>query len=107
MLTFYKMDLLTSEPSLYVKRSGANFLMVCLYVDDLIYAGTNHDMVQSFKEAMMKEYEMTDLGLMKYFLGIQVKQTKARFLSHKKNTFMICLKSSDWRAANQSQPQWP
>ena len=65
-----------SEPSQYVKTRGANFLMVCLYVDDLIYAGTNHDMVQSFKEAMMKEYEMTDLGLMKYFLGIQVKQTK-------------------------------
>ncbi|RHN42089.1 putative RNA-directed DNA polymerase [Medicago truncatula] len=74
-----------SEPSLYVKRSGANFLMVCLYVDDLIYAGTNHDMVQSFKEAMMKEYEMTDLGLMKYFLGIQVKQTKCEiFITQEK-----------------------
>lgn len=49
--------------------------MICLYVDDLTYAGANPNMVQSFKEAVMKEYEMIDLGLMN-FLGIQVKQTK-------------------------------
>lgn len=65
-----------SEPSLYVRKTETDLLMVCLYVDDLIYAGTNEAMVKSFKATMMKEYEMTDLGLMKYFLGIQVKQSK-------------------------------
>lgn len=74
-----------SEPSLYVKKNGEDFLMVCLYVDDLIYVGTNANMVDSFKEAMMKEYEMTDLGLMKYFLGIQVKQSKGEiFITQEK-----------------------
>ena len=34
-------------------------------------------MVEDFKRAMMKEYEMIDLGLMKYFLGIQVRQSKS------------------------------
>lgn len=51
-------------------------MIVCLYVDDLIYMGTNDQMLDDFKEAMMKEYEMTDLGIMKYFLGMQVKQSK-------------------------------
>ena len=32
-------------------------------------------MVEKFKMATMKEFEMTDLGLMKYFLGFQVKQS--------------------------------
>ncbi len=65
------------EPSLYVKHDGTgDFLVVCLYVDDLIYMGTNMKMVEDFKRAMMKEYEMIDLGLMKYFLGIQVRQSK-------------------------------
>jgi hypothetical protein len=65
------------EPSLYVKHDGiGDFLVVCLYVDDLIYMGTNMKMVEDFKRSMMKEYEMTDLGLMKYFLGIQVRQSK-------------------------------
>ncbi|XP_060673958.1 secreted RxLR effector protein 161-like [Ziziphus jujuba] len=42
-------------------------------------------MVEEFKRAMMKEYEMTDLGLMKYFLGIQVQQAKGEiFISQEK-----------------------
>jgi hypothetical protein len=61
------------EPSLYVKKKGEDFLMACLYVDDLIYVGTSKDMVAEFKAAMMKEFEMTNLGLMRYFLDIQVK----------------------------------
>jgi hypothetical protein len=61
------------EPSLYVKKKGEDFLMACLYVDDLMYGGTSKDMVTEFKAAMMKEFEMTNLGLMRYFLDIQVK----------------------------------
>ena len=65
-----------SEPSLYVKKSGTHdFLIACLYVDDLIYMGTNAKLVEDFKRSMKEEFEMTDLGLMKYFLGIQVKQS--------------------------------
>ena len=42
-------------------------------------------MVAEFKGAMMKEYEMTDLGPMKYFLGIQVCQCKGEiFISQEK-----------------------
>ena len=75
-----------SESSLYVKSEGMqNILIVYLYVDDLIYTGTNQQMVEEFKSAMMKEYEMTDLGLMKYFLGIQVQQSKGEiFISQEK-----------------------
>jgi len=72
-----------SEPSLYIKtQRPQDFLILCLYVDDLIYTGTNPKMIEEFKKAMMSEYEMTDLGLMKYFLGIQVKQSPGQiFLS--------------------------
>ena len=42
-------------------------------------------MVEEFKMAMMKEYEMTDLSLMKYFLGVQVRQSKEEiFISQEK-----------------------
>ncbi|CAL1375783.1 unnamed protein product [Linum trigynum] len=77
-----------SEASLYIKKGeGKDFLMVCLYVDDLIYTGTSQRMIEEFKSAMMKEFEMTDLGLMKYFLGIQVKQSPGEiFISQEKYT---------------------
>jgi len=53
-------------------------------VDDLIYIGTNHKMVEEFKMAMLKEYEMTDLGL-KYVLGIQVQQSKGEIFIYQEN----------------------
>lgn len=64
------------EHALYVKKSKIGVMFVALYVDDLIFMGSNQKMVMEFKEVMKKEFEMTDLGLMKYFLGLEVKQTK-------------------------------
>ncbi|KAG6477561.1 hypothetical protein ZIOFF_066828 [Zingiber officinale] len=46
---------------------------------------TSRSLLQKFKEAMMEEFEMTDLGLMKYFLGFEVKQKKGEiFISQDK-----------------------
>ena len=39
-------------------------LMICLYVDDLIYTGNDRVMFEKFKESMMLEFDMTDLGLL-------------------------------------------
>ena len=48
-------------------------LMVCLYVDDIIYTGNL--MLEYFRTIMKNVFEMTDLGLMKYILGLEVTQT--------------------------------
>ena len=62
-----------NEPTLYIKANQqGNILILCLYVDDMIYTGNM--LLDEFKEAMKCEFEMTDLGLMKYFLGIEVEQ---------------------------------
>ena len=54
-----------SEPTLYVKQQGeSNILIVALYVDDLIFAGSCKKMVQEFKMGMMKKYEMSDFRLL-------------------------------------------
>ena len=50
-------------------------LIVCLYVDDLIYTGNNTTMFGSFKKSMMIEFEMSNLGMMHYFLGIEVMES--------------------------------
>ncbi|WVY91926.1 hypothetical protein V8G54_037440 [Vigna mungo] len=64
------------EHALYTKKSGKDMTVVALYVDDLIFTGSNTKLIKVFKEAMEKEFEMTDLGLMKYFLGLEVKQSE-------------------------------
>lgn len=64
-----------SEPTLYIETQGTyDTLIVSLYVDDLIYTGNIKKMIEDFKEDMMKTFEMTDLGLMHYFLVIEIIQ---------------------------------
>jgi hypothetical protein len=71
-------------PTLYTKTDQHDkILIVCLYVDDMIY--TRNLKLTSFKHSMQFEFEMTDLGIMKYFLGIEVDQsTKGIFVCQKK-----------------------
>ncbi|KAL0375441.1 UNVERIFIED_CONTAM: Retrovirus-related Pol polyprotein from transposon RE1 [Sesamum radiatum] len=55
--------------------------------DDLIYTGNNEKMIHDFKEDMMKTFEMSDLGLMHFFLGIEINQEKEGiFICQKKYT---------------------
>ena len=62
-----------NEPTVYIKTQGKyDLLIVSLYVDDLIYTGNNKEMIQAIKEDMMKTFKITDLGLMYYFLGIEI-----------------------------------
>jgi len=64
-----------NEPTLYVKTDPpGNILLVCIYVDDMIYTGNL--MLEEFKTVMQKEFEMTDMGLMRYFLGLEVDQSE-------------------------------
>jgi len=50
-------------------------LVVCIYVDDLIVTGDDEEMVEEFKTAMKNEFEMSDLGLLNYFLGMEIVQS--------------------------------
>jgi hypothetical protein len=53
-----------------------------LFIYDLVFIGDDSIMIEEFKQFMVKKFEMTDLGLMAYFLGIEVKQFNNRiFLS--------------------------
>ncbi|KAL4385642.1 hypothetical protein GQ457_15G013260 [Hibiscus cannabinus] len=74
------------EHTLYVKNQGKNdLLIVSLYVDDLFVTRNNSNMVLSFKEEMKKKFEMSDLGLMNYFLGMKVHQGEDEiFISQRK-----------------------
>ena len=58
-------------------------LIVFLYVDDLIFTGDYG--IEYFKAVMDSEFEITDLGLIKFFLGIEVQQSESGiFISQSK-----------------------
>ncbi|XP_023765785.2 secreted RxLR effector protein 161-like [Lactuca sativa] len=61
---------------MYFRKQGdAGIMLVSLYVDDMIYTGSSKELIYQFKMEMMKTFEMTDLGKLHYFLGIDIKQT--------------------------------
>ena len=49
-------------------------LIVKLYVNDLIFTGNDELMFAEFKNSMLREFDMNDLGRMRFFLGIEVLQ---------------------------------
>ncbi|GKF88948.1 uncharacterized mitochondrial protein-like protein, partial [Tanacetum coccineum] len=56
-----------------------------VYVDDIIFGSTKSSMVKDFEELMQKEFKMSSIGELTFFLGLQVKQTSAGvFLSQDK-----------------------
>ena len=63
------------ELTLYLMREGnPNLLPVCLYVDDTIYMSSSPSLIDEFKNGMMNMFEMTDFGLLRYFLRLEIKQ---------------------------------
>ena len=74
------------EHTLYIKyRGDTKILFVCIYVDDLIYISKDIAMLNDFKKSMMIKFDMTDLGLMHYFLGIKILQSSASVFISKIN----------------------
>ncbi|KAI5334414.1 hypothetical protein L3X38_024547 [Prunus dulcis] len=74
----------SSEATLYTKMSTSGILIVSLYVDDIIYTGSSKEMMAEFKNEMMRQYEVTDLGLLHHFLGLGVLQTDTCIFLHQK-----------------------
>ncbi|KAG8473238.1 hypothetical protein CXB51_035235 [Gossypium anomalum] len=65
-----------SEPTLFIKKTkNKTLLIVSLYVDDLLVTGSKGELIDEFKVQMQEVFEMTDLGVMTYFLGMEVNQS--------------------------------
>jgi isopentenyldiphosphate isomerase len=68
--------------TLFTLNHGNDFLHVQVYIDDIIFGGSSHVPMSSFQEMMEKEFQMSMMGKLTFFLGIQVKQTKQDTFIH-------------------------
>ena len=62
----------TSDKTLFIKKKKEDIILVQVYVDDIIFGSTNEEMCEAFVEAMKSEFEMSMLGEMNFFLGLQL-----------------------------------
>ena len=65
-----------ADRTLFVKSDEAYFLVAQVYVNDIVFGATIDDRAIKFSEEMKKEFEMSMVGELTFFLGLQVKQKK-------------------------------
>ena len=71
---------------MYIKTvSETEIVVLCLYVDDLLITGSSLTAIEALKQGLKSEFEMTDLGILSYFLGFEFAYTeKGIFMRQKK-----------------------
>lgn len=62
------------EPAVYKRCLGASVLLVGVYVDDLVITRERTGEINSFKSQMKQMFSMCALGLLAYYLRVEVKQ---------------------------------
>ena len=65
-------EIIKYDHSIYVKKISCRLIVIVIYVDDLIVIGSSKDEIVHVKKALGAEFDMKDLGELKYFLGIEV-----------------------------------
>ncbi|GJR51959.1 retrovirus-related pol polyprotein from transposon TNT 1-94 [Tanacetum coccineum] len=68
----YKMGMV--DNTLFTKKKSSNLIIVQIYVDDIIFGSTCQDMCDEFAKIMHDEFEMSMMGKLNFFLGLQIKQ---------------------------------
>ncbi|GKF92030.1 retrovirus-related pol polyprotein from transposon TNT 1-94, partial [Tanacetum coccineum] len=63
------------DPTLFTQKSGKQILLVQIYVDDIIFASTDPRDCDIFSNEMSSKFQMSMMGQMSFFLGLQVSQS--------------------------------
>ncbi|WVZ75656.1 LOW QUALITY PROTEIN: hypothetical protein U9M48_023691 [Paspalum notatum var. saurae] len=64
------------DTTLFIKKMDNDLLVCQVYVDDIIFGSTNEECCTEFGKMMAKEFEMSMIGELTFFLGFQIKQLR-------------------------------
>nr|GFA17320.1 putative ribonuclease H-like domain-containing protein [Tanacetum cinerariifolium] len=64
------------DPTLFIKKEKGDILLVQVYVDDIIFGSTNKELCTTFENLMKDKFQMSFIGELNFFLGLQVTQKK-------------------------------
>jgi hypothetical protein len=68
------------DKTLFTLNHGTGFLLIQIYVDDIIFGGSSHSLVSSFYEMMENEFLMSMMGELTFFLRYLSQANEARYL---------------------------
>nr|GEU88869.1 hypothetical protein [Tanacetum cinerariifolium] len=82
----------TIDPTLFIRRFDNDILVVQIYVDDIIFGSTHPRYTQLFFDLMKSRFEMSMMGEMTFFLGLQVNQSPCGIFINQSNYVLEILK---------------
>nr|GFB20791.1 retrovirus-related Pol polyprotein from transposon TNT 1-94 [Tanacetum cinerariifolium] len=81
------------DPTLFISKHGKDIVLVQIYVDNIIFSSTNLKLSKQFEKLMQTTFEMSMIGELKFFLGIQIHQSpRGIFINQAKYTQEILIK---------------
>nr|GEY54185.1 putative ribonuclease H-like domain-containing protein [Tanacetum cinerariifolium] len=83
------------DQTLFIKKDSNDIMLVQVYVDDIIFNSTRKDWSEEFKTLMQSEFEMSSMGPLTFFLGLQVDQRLDGIFIHQEKYGAEILKKFD------------
>ena len=65
-----------ADHCIYFKQVRDHFVILLLYVDDILLIGNNKEMIKGVKSQLSSQFEMKDLGAANFILGIEIKRDR-------------------------------
>ncbi|GJW81979.1 uncharacterized mitochondrial protein-like protein [Tanacetum coccineum] len=93
----------TIDKTLFIRRNKKDIMLVQVYVDDIIFGSTNKSWCADFEALMQSRFQMSSMGELTFFLGLQVKQNKDGKSSFSGQVVATCFKKFDLRCLFISQ----
>ena len=76
------------DTTLFIRKKNCDILLVQIYVDDILFGSTNKELCEEFSKMMRDEFEMSMMGELGFFLGLNIKQgIDGIFINQTKYTF--------------------
>ncbi|GJY53488.1 putative ribonuclease H-like domain-containing protein [Tanacetum coccineum] len=85
----------TIDKTLFIKKNSRDIILVQVYVDDIIFGSTKKAWCDEFEKLMKSEFEMSAMGELTFFLGLQVKQQPDGIFIHQEKYVHDILKKFD------------
>ena len=94
-----------SDHSIFYKNSQASIILLVVYVDDIITTGNDMTSISLLKSFLHGQFHTKDLGMLKYFLGVEVMRSKHEiFLSQRKYLLDLLSKTGKLAAKSCQSP---
>ncbi|KAJ9552400.1 hypothetical protein OSB04_016445 [Centaurea solstitialis] len=97
----------TIDPTLFLRRSGSDLIIVQIYMDDIIFASTKPEMCQEFENTMKSQFKISMMGELTFFLGLQVRQRPDGIFINQSKYVHDLLKRFDFGGSNSAATPMP